>query len=759
MCYQVTELYSSCRCLYYQHAVDQCPRHLHPSHKVTHRYIIVGYTCEIHSSVVAVGEDADFEYMYFSRAAVFSESHDSKPRSTGLASSAKRRLLNDNAGRTIPRHAVVPLTPASPVHSYSGASNVTEIGKSIYQNSPLENGQIRLLEICPSEERQGSDLIRINMFSVFLDDDLKYDALSYRWECSTGHRYIFVNGVRTPVMENLFCALKEIRSAFASQNSPTSQNLWVDSICIDQASIEERTKQVGLMGQIYSNASIVRVWIGSPGSTNVRAAFDFIEDTSRLENVYPMTVGNTSSGIKAITELLDRSYWNRMWVFQEIVLAQEAVVHCGAHSIPWEQFKRFDAVCRSRATWNITGVQHEEFLELRNAQFKIAHLFVSRAQATHVRNVLLPTRHLQCQDPKDKLYALLGVCDTLAKTTKPNYALSTRDAYVDFSKKRIRADGDLSSLLTAGAWTPARGNDIGLPSWVPDLRSMEGVDIRFVVGATLERFNAAEPTHAAVRFVDSESDCIMETQAYLADTLLAHQDLQRTRDEGWEELINNFCLIGKDSILSLPKLRYFFQAMVFEDASFFGQENDSLIDKEIARGVWKGVTDMMNSVTASRSTGHVKLIQERALMGLISGFYEELKRHFSHQIGSLVGFWELFKDRGVDFWDHLQRVRLDTDNRHMHWQEFLARTDETTDKGNSAIFSTRHGRIGTGPRNARTDDYVALLRGCRVPLILRQDGCHFKLVGPCYVSGLMQGEVFSGCKEKDSSFFQEVHIV
>lgn len=271
--------------------------------------------------------------------------------------------------------------------------------------------------------------------------------------------------------------------------------------------------------------------------------------------------------------------------------------------------------------------------------------------------------------------------------------------------------------------------------------------MRYLVGATLERFKAADAAHATIKFFDNGSDCIIEAQAYLTDTLLAYQELKTTRDEGWKELINNFCVLGKSSALSAKKLRYFFQAIVFEDGSFFGLASYSQINREIARGIWKGVTYDM-----------VKSMQERALTALISGFYEVLNRYFSHQIGGLMGFLDSFKGREVDFWDHLQQARLDPENRHLHRLEFLARADETMEKRNSSIFSTRHGRIGTGPRNARTDDYVALVRGCRVPLILRQDGHYFKLVGPCYVSGLMQGEVYSGC-EKDSSFFERVRIV
>lgn len=52
MCYQVLELYSACRCLYYQHQVDRCPKYGKRGHGITQRTILVGYACPDHT-----GED------------------------------------------------------------------------------------------------------------------------------------------------------------------------------------------------------------------------------------------------------------------------------------------------------------------------------------------------------------------------------------------------------------------------------------------------------------------------------------------------------------------------------------------------------------------------------------------------------------------------------------------------------------------------------------------------------------------------------
>lgn len=50
MCYQIMEVYSACRCLYYQHAVDRCAAYGRPNHGVELREVYVGYACSIHSA-------------------------------------------------------------------------------------------------------------------------------------------------------------------------------------------------------------------------------------------------------------------------------------------------------------------------------------------------------------------------------------------------------------------------------------------------------------------------------------------------------------------------------------------------------------------------------------------------------------------------------------------------------------------------------------------------------------------------------------
>jgi hypothetical protein len=63
MCYQLVELYSACRCLYYQHAVDRCAAYGRPGHGVQRRTILVGYACVQHAQS-SYGSQYASQYTY-----------------------------------------------------------------------------------------------------------------------------------------------------------------------------------------------------------------------------------------------------------------------------------------------------------------------------------------------------------------------------------------------------------------------------------------------------------------------------------------------------------------------------------------------------------------------------------------------------------------------------------------------------------------------------------------------------------------------
>lgn len=58
------------------------------------------------------------------------------------------------------------------------------------------------------------------------------------------------------------------------------------------------------------------------------------------------------------------------------------------------------------------------------------------------------------------------------------------------------------------------------------------------------------------------------------------------------------------------------------------------------------------------------------------------------------------------------------------------------------FFVSQRGRIGWIPFRAQARDQLCVFRGMRIPLVLRPQGSKWEILGPCYVHGLMDGELW-----------------
>ena len=69
--------------------------------------------------------------------------------------------------------------------------------------------------------------------------------------------------------------------------------------------------------------------------------------------------------------------------------------------------------------------------------------------------------------------------------------------------------------------------------------------------------------------------------------------------------------------------------------------------------------------------------------------------------------------------------------------------------GDRKLMRTLGGYLGLVPKSASIGDHIVLLKGGRVPYVLREAGRNkFELIGECYVHGVMHGEAFDAerCK-------------
>lgn len=324
-------------------------------------------------------------------------------------------------------------------------------------DSPLD---IRLIWLQPGS---GNDQLRGEIdyisFSDFFDCEVPqpYEALSYVWGSPTKTCTLSLPEGDIGLTSNLTQALQHIRHA--SQR----QCIWVDAICIDQQNLQERGHQVGLMGQIYSNAIRVLVWLGPDTSCCAAETFQVIFKAS-----YDATFARAPSVKEALERLISCKWFSRVWVVQELLLSRSATVFWGSSQIEFGHLQRplrrfLTEPSSGYARWaSLKGKPTFEILEIMTA-----------------------TRGLSCTDARDKIYAVLGLPyhehtgvrgaderQLLAgyiRGMEADYTSPIDEVFYQFAQYCVEGR-HTEALLTKVCHGSAlkEGTTMNLPSWVPD---------------------------------------------------------------------------------------------------------------------------------------------------------------------------------------------------------------------------------------------------------------------------------------------------
>ncbi|KAJ4334110.1 hypothetical protein N0V95_009253 [Ascochyta clinopodiicola] len=126
---------------------------------------------------------------------------------------------------------------------------------------------VRLATILPDD--RGTDL-EVKLEHADLGSHPRYECLSYAWGPIDHELSIKLNGSSFRVSSTLYIALEHLRHA------RQERKIWIDAISINQADVEERSKQVSIMKRIYQNATRVIVWLG-PATDSSEQAMTFLE--------------------------------------------------------------------------------------------------------------------------------------------------------------------------------------------------------------------------------------------------------------------------------------------------------------------------------------------------------------------------------------------------------------------------------------------------------------------------------------------------
>ncbi|SPO02004.1 uncharacterized protein DNG_04677 [Cephalotrichum gorgonifer] len=213
--------------------------------------------------------------------------------------------------------------------------------------------------------------IQCQLFAYALPDSegtRPYEALSYVWGSEAAPSPICIDGCALSVTVNLHAALSHLRDPYIERI------LWIDALCINQTDKNEKALQIQLMAKIYATASSVTVWLGeaAPDSGHaievIRTAalqksgtfskrepkVEPKKDMVVIDPFFPagspahlQAVGvavnppaelSTESPLDqrtkdAILALLQRPWFRRIWVLQEVAAARHVLIKCGPASI------------------------------------------------------------------------------------------------------------------------------------------------------------------------------------------------------------------------------------------------------------------------------------------------------------------------------------------------------------------------------------------------------------------------------------------
>ena len=93
----------------------------------------------------------------------------------------------------------------------------------------------------------------------------------------------------------------------ASSKKLGTFTIWIDAICIDQKDDRDKERQIPLMGDIYSRATTVYIWLGE-GSPDTDTAMGYISTVGFLNYFY-------ENGDPDEEELPTPLFWAAIWSY------------------------------------------------------------------------------------------------------------------------------------------------------------------------------------------------------------------------------------------------------------------------------------------------------------------------------------------------------------------------------------------------------------------------------------------------------------
>jgi hypothetical protein len=192
---------------------------------------------------------------------------------------------------------------------------------------------------------------------------------------------------------------------------------------------------------------------------------DAPKQLGRLSNLFDQPANSAFQDDDGPTDhiffkLLQRSWWTRTWVIQELILAQDVKVQCGDFCIPWSNFVEL-----VNLFW--TDVSHApEVVNARDMAGTRERWQKSMEFQHGLLSVAWQFRAREAGDARDKLYALHGLTPKQSDSLiTPDYTKSPEQVFRSFAQAWINRH---TSLLIMNLAQRQLGEDqTRHPTWYP----------------------------------------------------------------------------------------------------------------------------------------------------------------------------------------------------------------------------------------------------------------------------------------------------
>ncbi|KAM0326794.1 hypothetical protein ACHAQA_006668 [Verticillium albo-atrum] len=643
-----------------------------------------------------------------------------------------------------------------------GDINVTLTERFSYDSLRREERELRLVRFSNCSTPTAVDLV---LKSTSWNSLPAFNAVSYLWGDPASTRTVRVNGRLLPVTEHLHQVLLRLH-----QEGGEREWFWIDAICIDQNNSEEKSWQVVQMGDVYGQAALVYIWLG-PSSDDSDAVLEMmrrIGPEAHKAGVTDLWFEWTSLGdrimipdqlierahnflaqalddedlrsprlLAAVASLLRRANWYRIWVVQEIGLARDGLVLCGAEGVSLDAFdaalstiffcKNSDFT-RAQPQWRDFGNI------LNNNLFQLRGLISRRQRRRDLKAGLLafllsefmapPGRPFYlASDPRDNIFGLLGIAaDTKLLGLRPDYSCTAAEVYTTATRAIVKCCPEYSLDFCN---FPKEIHD--LPSWVPDWQRIGRVGFHPVPLSDYNHFKSSgdwkqpPPGGSPPAFPDGVPS--------------------------WRVLRQKGCSVD------------IVEAVVPDDGDFTGTDPSPTLSHTLkAPGAER--TRMLELILEFVTNAHLAIDGARVDAVL----WRTLVAEYPGVLGGTPDFDTLadhaFRQQPVSAATLTEAQRTSVLRnlypfpRHADSiTELQAAVDEflkmiwlyaSVQTRGRKLFVTVGGKLGLGPENMQRHDVVTILLGTSVPIVLRPFKDHFTFVGGAYVHGIMDGEFMRG---------------